>query len=470
LTETETVPHAGKTRVLILTGDPIGTKMAGPAIRAWNIALALSAEHDVLLVTTTQLERIPAPFKVRLVRPREQVKFGELEQWADVVLFQGHAMASFPALQASTKVIVADIYDPMHLEQLEQGEELPRGTWELNVQTATRVLNQQLAIGDFFLCASERQRPFYLGQLASLGRINPANYEHDRHLESLLAVAPFGLSAEPPKHVRQVLKGVVPGIGPDDKVLIWGGGVYNWFDPKTLIRAMAEVGKKHDNVRLFFLGTKHPSVDEMAIVRESRELSAELGLTGKSVFFNATWVAFDERANYLLESDAGVSTHKLHVETTFSFRTRILDYLWAGLPIIATEGDSFADLIEDEGLGVVVEARNVRALARAIEKVLFDEKFLARTRANVARVRERFIWSNALEPLLVFMRNPRRAPDRVDAPAGALVQTPGQPSIKAYPTHGLGHDLRMMQHHLMHGGVGVVASKLWGRLRSVVRR
>jgi hypothetical protein len=58
----------------------------------------------------------------------------------------------------------------------------------------------------------------------------------------------------------------------------------------------------------------------------------------------------------------------------------------------------------------------------------------------------------------------------VDAPAGALVQTPGQPSIKAYPTHGLLHDLRMMQHHLMHGGISVVASKLWGRLKSVVRR
>lgn len=455
--------------MLILTGDPIGRKMAGPAIRAWNIAFVLSDEHEVTLVTTTLLEKVPAPFGVRLVRPKEQKKFAELEQWADVIIFQGHAMASFPALQTSEKVIVADIYDPMHLEQLEQGEELPRGTWELNVQTATRVLNQQLAIGDFFLCASERQRPFYLGQLAALGRVNPANYEHDRHFDKFLAVAPFGLSAEPPQHVRQVLKGIRPGIGVDDKVLIWGGGLYNWFDPKTLIRAMGLVALKHDNVRLFFLGTKHPGVDEMAIVRESRELAEELGLLDTSVFFNHTWVDFDDRANYLLEADAGVSTHKLHIETTFSFRTRILDYLWAGLPIIATEGDSFADVIEAEGLGVVVEARNHRDLARAIDKVLFDEKFLARTRANVARTRERFIWSNALEPLVSFLRAPHRAPDRVNAPTGTLLQAPGQPSIKADPTHGMSHDLRMMMHHLQHGGIRVVISKLWGRLRAALR-
>lgn len=51
-----------------------------------------------------------------------------------------------------------------------------------------------------------------------------------------------------------------------------------------------------------------------------------------------------------MEADAGVSTHMSHVETTFSFRTRILDYLWAGRPpMVVTEGDSFAELVEREG-------------------------------------------------------------------------------------------------------------------------
>ena len=40
---------------------------------------------------------------------------------------------------------------------------------------------------------------------------------------------------------------------------------------------------------------------------------------------------------YLTEADAGVSTHHEHIETTYSFRTRILDYLWASLPIVATD-------------------------------------------------------------------------------------------------------------------------------------
>src|SRR6185436_9947916 len=97
------------------------------------------------------------------------------------------------------------------------------------------------------------------------------------------------------------------------------------------------------NVRLFFMGVKHPNPDvpEMAAVTRSRNLATELGINGSVVFFNEAWVPYERRGDYLLEADLGVSTHFQHVETTFSFRTRILDYLWAGLPIVSTRGDSF---------------------------------------------------------------------------------------------------------------------------------
>lgn len=464
----EVTMHREPTKVLILTGDPIGRKMAGPAIRSWHMALELSKENSVTLVTTTHLEKIPAPFTLRRVRKEEAAAFEKLEKWADVIIFQGHAMSYFEILQKTRKIVVVDIYDPMHLEQLEQGRELPRGTWDLNVQIATRVLNQQLSQGDFFLCASERQRPFYLGQLAALGRINPANYESDPHLENLLTVVPFGLSSTPPEHTRGVLKGVHHGIGADDKVLIWGGGLYNWFDPLTLIRAVAKISERHDNVRLFFLGTKHPGVEEMAIVKESRELAKELGVYNRSVFFNNTWVDFDDRQNFLLEADAGVSTHKLHIETTFSFRTRILDYLWAGLPMVVTEGDGFADIVENEQLGVVARADSVDSLAAGIEKTLFDDRFIAKARRNVARVREEFYWSRTLAPLVAFVRDPKHAPD-FDMGFLGSGKGPDEPTTVAHKPFGFRHDVRMAMHHLRHAGPLTVLKKIWRRLTSKLR-
>lgn len=447
------------TRVLIITGDPIGPRMAGPAIRAWNMADLLSAENEVALMTTTALEDVPAPFAVHLVKPGQDSEFSRLLAWAEAIVFQGHALAQFDELRVTDKIIVADIYDPMHLEMLEQGRELGQSTWDLRVSTASAVLNEQLSLADFFLCASERQRFFYLGQLATLGRINSRTYANDPHLEQLLAVAPFGLSETSPVHERDVIKGVRSGIATDDKLLIWGGGLYNWFDPLSLITAVARLSERRGGVRLLFLGTKHPGVDEMGIVRESFDLARELGVLDTSVFFNESWVQYADRQNYLLEADAGVSTHMSQVETTFSFRTRILDYLWAGLPMVVTEGDSFADLVREEGLGVVVPAQDVAALESAIERVLFDAEFARVARANVARVCQEFYWSNTLAPLVEFMRDPHPAADRA---AGLVDRAASARRRKAY---GPAHDARMFWHYLRAEGLSGAVRRVTSRLR-----
>ncbi len=129
--------------------------------------------------------------------------------------------------------------------------------------------------------------------------------------------------------------------------------IYNWFDPLTLLHAVDKLRARVPEVRLFFLGMKHPNphVPEMRMAVETRALADELGLTGTHVFFNEGWVEYDDRQNFLLEADVGVSTHLDHVETEFSFRTRILDYFWAGLPVVATGGDSLAELIEERWRG-----------------------------------------------------------------------------------------------------------------------
>src|SRR5665648_997839 len=80
-----------------------------------------------------------------------------------------------------------------------------------------------------------------------------------------------------------------------------------------------------------------------------------------------------KRQDYLLDADVGVSTHFQHMATAFSFRTRILDYLWASLPIVATDGDTFGVLIREHGLGRVVPEQDVDALEVALEEMLFDE-------------------------------------------------------------------------------------------------
>ncbi|WP_435156154.1 glycosyltransferase [Amycolatopsis sacchari] len=452
-------------RILVLTGDAITERMAGPAIRAWNIASALAPEHDVRLVTVNPVAAPPpAPFPVSAARKRDLT---EPVEWADVVILQGHVLEMAPALKAehSHKIVVCDLYDPMHLELLEQGKSAPDDKRAADLVGVTRVLDAQLERGDFFLCASERQRHFWLGHLAALGRLTPRLYDADPTTQSLLAVVPFGLPAEPPVRTGPGLRATLDGIAETDHVVLWAGGVYSWFDPLTLVGAIDRLRQRRPDVRLVFLGMKHPNpeVAEMDIGARTMRLADRLGLTGKHVFFNEHWVPYGERQNWLLDADCGVTTHFEHVETTFAFRTRVLDYLWAGLPIVTTDGDAFADLVRDEKLGVVVPAEDADALADALERAMYDEEFAAACKERIAAVARRYAWPEALKPLVEFCRNPRPAADRLPGSADLVVSAPLR------GTEALRRDLALVREYLADGGPKELARRAAGRLKKLAR-
>jgi glycosyltransferase involved in cell wall biosynthesis len=288
------------------------------------------------------------------------------------------------------------------------------------------VINDQLGRGDFFMCASEKQRDFWLGQLAGVGRVSPANYDDDPTLRTLIDVVPFGLGTPPPPPRGHVLKGVHPAIGLDDRVVIWGGGLYSWFDSHTVVRAMAQLRTSRPDLRLFFMGGRHPNPDvpEMPITRTTRSLAQELGLADKSIVFNDSWIDYDQRHRWLADSDVGVSAHLDHVETEFSFRTRILDYIWAGLPIVCTSGDSLGRLVASRQLGITVPPGDVVAMADALDRASADDDLRATAAANLAQLAEEMQWDRMLEPLLEWVRRPRHAADLVERFGPIEIHTP----------------------------------------------
>ncbi len=428
----------------------------------------MAVDHETRLLTTSSLcELSSTSFQVHQ-GSRQAVK--ELESWADVLVVQGAVMGGHDVLRSTDKVVVVDLYDPFHLEQLELSRDKDAAERWASTSSATAQLNAQLARGDFFVCASAKQRDFWLGQLAAVGRLNPRTYDEDETLTSLIDVAPFGLPAEAPAHTEAVLKGVVPGIGPEDEVVLWGGGIYNWFDPLTLVRAIDLLRRRRPAVRLFFLGLAHPNplVPSMRMATEARRLAGELGLVGSHVFFNEGWVPYDKRQSYLLEADLGVSTHLDHLETAFSFRTRILDYIWASLPIVTTEGDALADLVTGEGLGSSVPPGDTEALEEALFLLLSDQASRDSCHDRLVALRPTLVWAEALKPLLDFCRRPRRAPDLVEPAAVAPLHRPRGIPPALWP--GLGRDARNALAYVRAGNFRRLAAKLRSRLGRVRSR
>ena len=98
----------------------------------------------------------------------------------------------------------------------------------------------------------------------------------------------------------------MPAIKEDDLVVLWGGGIWNWLDPITVIKAMWEITRHRKDIKLVFSGIKHPDpkLPEMKKCIDAINLSKELDLYGKFVFFNE-WTPYEIRQNFLLESNAG---------------------------------------------------------------------------------------------------------------------------------------------------------------------
>jgi glycosyltransferase involved in cell wall biosynthesis len=400
------------TRVLIVTGDRIAEAMAGPAIRCWEMARLLSQNgHEVRVAAGEGSTVGEQGFEV-IAPPRDALALEAT--LADVIVVQGVVTAIYPFLLMPGKRIVVDLYDPYNLEILELFHDHPMEDRLGQHQGHLGALLAQLVRGDFFLCASEKQRDYWLGMLSAMGRINPYTHGDDRLLRRLIDTASFGISsAGPVAASRPVVKGVLPGIEADARVVVWGGGVYNWFDPLSLIRAWPRILEREPRARLLFMGMRHPNPDvpEMDMAVRALRLSEELDLRDKTVHFNMQWVPYEKRQEYLLEADLGVSTHFNHVETSFSFRTRILDYIWAGLPVVSTEGDEFARWIIEHRTGKVVRFEDPDSIATAIADLLTDENLYRACVKAVQESRAPFVWDRALAPLVTYCEAPWRAAD-----------------------------------------------------------
>ncbi len=399
-------------KVLVITYDVVGPVMAGPGIRAWEFARVLGCSFPTTLAAPPPTPR-EAPGFAMVALP-----IGEEHRETLLTLIEEHdiivaQVLPFPILPdgiLDDKYFIVDLYCPWLIENLEhyRMEEKKDPAWQSHdLETMSALFSH----GDFFVCAGDAQRAYWLGALSLFGRLTEAVYARDRDGKALIDIVPFGMSPEPPRKTAAVLKGVIPGIEPDDFVALWGGGVWNWLDPLTLIRATARLRDCGYPIRTFFLGTQRPSVNDAAAMRPTIldavfQLSDDLHLTGTHVFFNERWVAYDDRANFLLESDVGLSLHQPTLETRFAFRTRVLDYLWSSLVPIVNDGDTIADLVRANGVGKVVPIGDDAALADAIANLIDHPAERRALAARCETLAKSYTWEIAARPIIDFCHHP----------------------------------------------------------------
>ena len=400
-----------RTHLLIVSNDVVDEKMAGPGMRYLELARALAGDIDVTLAVPSETSlKVDGLNLVRYWEERP-ASLQVLVENSEIALVSTYMINKFPFLSTTRTRLVVDLYDPTVLENLHYYLNEPMSSQQALNQHGIATTNQLLKLGDYFICGNERQRDFWLGSLTTLGRVNPLTFQDDSSLRKLIDVVGIGFPDRDLQPDGKLLRGVHPQISAGARIVLWGGGIWNWLDPLTLIKAWPEVLKKHPEARLVFLGTRHPNplVPAHEMAQKAQKLAAEIGEKDRSIIF-IEWVSYQERETLLSEADIGVAMHPIHVETRYSIRTRMLDYLWARLPILVTDGDITSEWVRQYNLGVVVPPFDPQAISTGLNLLLDRQK--ADFSQAFEPLFERYRWSSVIEPLKRYCLEGSYAPDR----------------------------------------------------------
>jgi glycosyltransferase involved in cell wall biosynthesis len=364
------------TRVLLVCPEPLGHgQPAGIGIRFLEIARVLRGDgHEVTVLAPDSglsVESLVAQSEVH-----------------DVAVVQGHiGNAWFQHARAIPTVV--DLYDPYIIENLHYYAE--RGDEVFQHDHATLV--ESVARGDYFLCASEAQRLFYLGLMLASGRLNPMLFEEDPRLESLIGIAPFGVRPPRPAKGRDL---AAPAL--------LFGGIYDWYDPIAAIEAVALVREAFPEATLTFTTHPNPEITPQGKLAEAME---HVRTRGYGFVRFEPWAAYEQRAEFFERFALALLTFPRSIETDLSMRTRVYDYLWCGLPIVTSSAPGTDELLLRYGAGSVVAEESPRAFADELVSILRDgARYGSMANAGLQFVLDHQ-WDRTLEPLRAFVRAPR---------------------------------------------------------------
>ena len=231
--------HARR-RILVVTGEPLSAAHGRPGDPGLGDRRAPCPPSTTSsCVTTGTLQRSPAPASRPLGRPGASC--GELERLVRRHHLPGPSCSTSPLAQRQRQGHRRRHLRPDAPRAARAGQGPGRRAAGPRRSSDCDARAQRAAAPGRLLPVRVARSSATSGSASSpaSGRINPHDLRRGR--DAGRRCSPWCRSACPTsRRCRRgtALKGVVPGIGADDKVILWGGGIYNWFDPLTLIRAV----------------------------------------------------------------------------------------------------------------------------------------------------------------------------------------------------------------------------------------
>lgn len=427
-------------KILIISHDKVGKTMAGPGIRYHQMANILSNDFEVTLGSFHKgyIKKVEDSLYETAYIPSNG--FESYFTKADIIIamWLNEEMVRFA--KEKNSLIVFDIYAPVPVEDLVQRVFAKRTGPDSDYEYSEILKNYRFFIqnGDSFLCSNDYQKDFWLGYSFANQCALPSSYKEDR-IDDRFLLSPMGINPDElssPAYKKDLLSKRI-SAKKDDFVILWTGGIWDWFDALTPIKAVKQVvNSGNSNVKLVFLGTKHPNDDVPAMeeLKLAYNLSEKIGLLNKNVFFLEGWIPYGDRLSYFNRADLALYAHKPSIEARFSHRTRVLDHILTSTPTLATKGDYFAEYMDLHNMGAVVEPEDPEEMAKAIKHLLNSSKSIESMQKSIDKKKHEFYWDNVLAPLVDFIKNAEGIHPRPFVPKtnSTTVKTKGVSVLKKY--------------------------------------
>lgn len=390
-----------KKSCLVISYGPVPTPqyqtVEGGGMRAWGLADGLKA-HDINVtvgVNASFPQNIDEHEGIKLTTWNLDAEFIQLINSFDAVIISYNMgdPSVFVADNIGDNVqLILDAYVPIYIE-VSARDSKDINTEYVNYMADIARHNKVLSRGDYFLYANDAQELMYSGVLSALGVINPHSYRDERLIKT-----PFGIHRTPLKTTTNPY--IELGITSRDFVVLWFGGIYPWFRIEEYLDAIKQCSDK-PTIKFVFVGGKNPFNPNPDFSRQY-ELAVDFAkkqkLLDKTMHF-VDWVDFQERVNWFVHANVIVSLNQPGEENKYSWRTRVMDFVWGEAVTISNGGDPLSEELISKNAAIRIPELNSEALAETILRVKNDKSLVDTAKNSLREIKKTYYWDVVTERL-----------------------------------------------------------------------
>lgn len=276
------------------------------------------------------------------------------------------------------------------------------------LDTQIAFLSEVLHKGDVFSGCGQAQCHMLVGELAMAGRLNRHTFGYE-FTRTILPGSPPRLAADALRRSgRQFLTQF--RVADEDFVVLWCGGYNTWTDVDTLFGGLEAAMRANPRIHYVSVGASTYSAPDNVY---DRFVSMASSSPHADRYHLLGWRPWGEMADYYRESDVGINIDALHYETIFGTRTRLVEMIAAGLPVVTSLGAELSYLLRDAGVALSFQVGDGAELTSALVRLAADGE-LARQMAGSALcyAEHNLSFATTTQPLRDWVVAPALAPDR----------------------------------------------------------